>query len=1772
MKSLAGVRHAMVRWLDAGRSSLVVVLGLALAVPSINALSFDGLPLDNPPEAIALALLLPFAFSAFMRQALPDFLQRRNPKGRRLLLTLGVVVIVVKLILLAAGSDRGFVGCYSSPASNLSPRPPRCEASYGNWLRRHGSATRVDPHIDFGPSGTQASELVTAYPTYVYRGGLAASNWNVSFPNDLRFNHYDKIGLARHERLPLKVEWRGKAEVPGDGLVRIRYVGVGILRIGQTRLRLARSTKPRTVALRARAGNQSLRADFRFADRAPLAAKSAAQPYGELRLLDAEDRPLAASSQPTAVRLVAGAVDIAMAFAFLVLLVVLITALGPSAWSLGAIAALAGLAAWALPSGFETYPAGAQDYVFMALAALLAPALVWRPPRRPILWAYAALLILNAVRLLADVPDLHAVLYRTSGTDFLTYESFARDVVLGHSLQGGEGVFFYQPGSRYLLGPLHLLLGDGDVLITVWWMVALGLVFAALISWHRRRWTSTQGLGLLALAGALLLGLVNSSTVLSLAAQGASEVAIWVLFPLAIAAPQLRPSRAGPWIGSAAAASLTWVVRADQAFGVLTILAATGAALGRARRKLLVGAAAAAAGVALLPAFHNAVYGHRLVPATTGSTAATDVSPLELTHIFSDASVADRLEAHVRHLLYVPHGAFLSWGHLRWLLWGLMALWVAAIVKAVLLRRSRPLSAPGWVLLFLPIAYLAPYLFYIINNVYPRHILLGYLAMGVSGLGALAELSAKEVVLPRLRRLGAAASEAVGRWVDVGRSKHLVVPTLGLAALAFLVRLPFLLGDYTSAITPDSPFYIQIAAQLPGTIDTEAIRTLGYPLFIWPLSVLPGSTGDAVVVVQHLLGIVLVAGVFLAADRYFGRLPAIFAALMTALAPPILLTEHYVQPDLLFALVVLAGAVALIETALPERQSLGMLILVGVLFGLAAHVKPTGQALIVVPPLVLGFATRSWWKTLRGSGAIAGAMVAVVLPWVVYNAVRYDQLEMSGLGGQALWLRVFDQDKRPIPTDSADGRLAKRFYEDYLADPPPNYYQDPQALAVTESYSYVYNSLQSSRSKSEALDTQGNLATQAIRAYPFGYLKGTIRNVQQYVRYNTGPHGFSEAEGFDRQHIAPAPRLVQKLATGAWGIAGLLGTMLFLALLAAPLLIFTGARRSRIAAVALLATWAAVAVSGSLTNSVQPRFAVQIGPLQWILAAAAAVLVVSVARRWRLPWSGYATAGAISLAPLWSVQIVSHLILGRLLMGVIALAFAVDVIQGKRMPKQIPRLLMLFIAALVVLEAWTLINATAWGCLQCNGDFGGFSDLAFAAVLLLCVFVTFPRSRTPAVIAMVCAAVPAILLAGVGEFGSSAPAIAGGRLGGIYGNPNDLALALTPAIPALVAFRREGSRRERLAILGICALLCVPLLLTFSRMGLISVAAGVILVLTLQSPPARRTRTVGLLVLAFIGTAAIAYPVVQHVRRSHYVDPSSLTQSIDRSGWDGTAQGPIPRSPARMANDRSVKELRAQGDVAGTGLNHPFGSASPQATYTLTFSARETGPRHQLLRFRLQENYSPDGSKIRQAKITDAWTTHSVTWKPSALSHDPRLYVWQPNVPADFSIRDVTVTRTAAGLPEDRQVISPRLLGPPSADELSRRAGADESAYSESRRKAADLALSAFSDHPVRGIGWAQFTSLADRRLPFGPFPTHNEYLRFAAELGTIGFLLLLGLGAVIIAALRRNPASPLRDAVAGMLLAGAISLLFINGLVFPAAAFWLVVASCLAVSGARTE
>jgi hypothetical protein len=633
--------------------------------------------------------------------------------------------MILKLLLLGFGSDRGFTGCYSS---TWKPPPERCEGSYSNPFHRHGGATRVDDSIDFGPTTATASRLVTTYSTLVYEKGIAETNWNLSFANDLRFNDVPVEGFSLHQQMPFGVEWRGTADVPSGGTVRIEYAGGGNVRIGARTVRLPVSNQPQTVVTQVPEGSQDLWVEFRTGRYAP---------FAEIRILDGSGQPLAAAHPSLLERLSAALVwGVLAALLAVMAMLVLLALRADLAILAGATVAAIGCALISGPSDFGG---------FQYLAALLVPLLVWRRAQRPLLLAYGAVVAISAASVLNAVPDLHAVLYRASGTDFLTYESLARDVALRQFIDGGESVFFYQPGSRYVLAFGHLLFGDGDGLVTLWTLVALSMSFLALIVWNVQRVNSRAALGGIALAGFLLVAVLYSPAVVSLVAMAASEVPSWILLPLAIAAPQLRPRPPWAWIASAAAAALMWLMRNNQALAVLTILAATAAALGIRQRRLLVAAGVVVITIALLPAIHNLVFGQRLVFTTTSIGHVQQIDLLDLPQAFSSSPVGEEIRGHLGAIFYAPPTPGLTQTSLGVLLWGLLAIWVGATAAVLVRLRRHGWSLTGCLLLLVPIAYLAPHLIYQVEVYFPRHIIAGYLSMGAVGIGVFAELGRRQV-------------------------------------------------------------------------------------------------------------------------------------------------------------------------------------------------------------------------------------------------------------------------------------------------------------------------------------------------------------------------------------------------------------------------------------------------------------------------------------------------------------------------------------------------------------------------------------------------------------------------------------------------------------------------------------------------------------------------------------------------------------------------------------------------------------------------------------------------------------------------------------------------------------------------------------------------------------------------------------------------------------------------------------------------------------------
>jgi O-antigen ligase len=546
---------------------------------------------------------------------------------------------------------------------------------------------------------------------------------------------------------------------------------------------------------------------------------------------------------------------------------------------------------------------------------------------------------------------------------------------------------------------------------------------------------------------------------------------------------------------------------------------------------------------------------------------------------------------------------------------------------------------------------------------------------------------------------------------------------------------------------------------------------------------------------------------------------------------------------------------------------------------------------------------------------------------------------------------------------------------------------------------------------------------------------------------------------------------------------------------------------------------------------------------------------------------------ALALGPIWPVVLgfAGRLTVGRLLLALCIVTLVGDVLRrGWGLTGRAVRPLV-FVACLAGLVGWAVLSAATWGCF-CAGSVGGLAETAMVASLAAIVALREPaRSERllwaagfgiglGAAIAAAGISVPRSALEG--EAGGS------GRLEGVYGNPNALGYAVAFVVPLIVVriVRAQGRGRALWAILGLAA--AGVLLLTFSRGGLIAAAAGGFTAALLSAPPrGRRFVLGGALLLVAIGAGS--YPYLAEARRdvevenrlSVFASARADLQARDRSGWDGTAQGPIPGKHAQLRNVGAALRVRAV--RAGQGVSYEWGQATPVRTYELHAGARADSSTP--LSVALGDNLEGNGPVRKTILLGGGWQRVALRWRPLANSPAARAYFWTESKPVTFDLRDIEIVSRGPTSEATMIPIDTRLLGS-EWEQLRAEIGDPEADYLSSRAEAARLSLRAVVDHPLLGLGWEEFPAYSESRSEFGRLSTHNEYLRFASELGIVGVLLLLIAGSIVVVGLVSEP-SPLRAELAGVLTAGAVGLMFINGLAVAAASIPLAVAAGLATA-----
>jgi hypothetical protein len=684
---------------------------LLLFLPSANYQVFRGIPWNTAAQVAAIGVALPFLLSRRMKRAYRALTEKRGLLGRRTAWIACCAGIVGKLVLCGFGGYEGFIGDYRSPAAH--PASGAWEKSYTNPLFRFG-ATRIDRTLDFG-----------------------RTNWNLALFNSLRFNFYASVkGNVSRDDLPIAALWTGVIEAGTDRRLIVSYVGEGQIELGKLRWILPREyARVREVVIPVPAGEHRIRIGYVFDDGYRTGDPRSPGPYATLRCSwmgeGGRQEALRARRPSLAWRGTAACVD-------LLVLLLLAGALRVHAlvlrreWRLLALVAVLGPVVYWFPfhdAGFS------RDLGFVLAAAAILLAFPRSISWRHTLLAYVAVASLTFCRRGLDPGHFQTVIYRTAGNDFLSYESFARSILDTGSLEAEERIFSNQPLSRYVNFVLHILFGDGDFLIAAVYLIALNTGILALYLRFRAKESRAGGRSVQIAAAILLLALAASDPVVVLVREAASEAISWASlmfwFPLLFDSTRTRD-----WVVGAALVGLSVGARANQ---LPALLAAFGAFALRALPKrpvAVAGACAAALGVALLPAWHNWHYGHRLVLFTYTYALNMVVAPSALLRLGSDTLVRAALLEQMKGLFYLSSGTqFGDSIALTFVFHGLQVLWLGCVVAAW--ARPRSVSLESRLLLLLPLLYMAPHVFFYVTIYYPRHIISPHLVMGVVTIYAL---------------------------------------------------------------------------------------------------------------------------------------------------------------------------------------------------------------------------------------------------------------------------------------------------------------------------------------------------------------------------------------------------------------------------------------------------------------------------------------------------------------------------------------------------------------------------------------------------------------------------------------------------------------------------------------------------------------------------------------------------------------------------------------------------------------------------------------------------------------------------------------------------------------------------------------------------------------------------------------------------------------------------------------------------------------------------
>ncbi len=336
------------------------------------------------------------------------------------------------------------------------------------------------------------------------------------------------------------------------------------------------------------------------------------------------------------------------------------------------------------------------------------------------IYNYLSFILIISISSVKNLNLNSNVLYSLGGSDPLKYESWAQQIVYFSSLQGGEDIYLYQPGYRYLLSLFHLIFGDSHLPIVIFFrFILVYLLFSIFLKLFEKHNEQIYFLGFNFLLTYIFLSTYSSKLNLF---SSLSEWPTWILGLAFINIFFEKNFNLKNLCGMYFLLGACFFIRENQFPGIIYLILLI--FLLANDKKIFFKPLAIFASFLLLPFLHNFIYGGEFV--LEKNIFRSDVfylSPIDLLLNFS--SVYEKFLFQINYLIANP----LNDG-VRIMSGKIFPFAVSLIIFQFLFnffKRNKNLS--NFLFFIIPFAFLGPHLFYQVHTYFPRHIIQGYLFM-----------------------------------------------------------------------------------------------------------------------------------------------------------------------------------------------------------------------------------------------------------------------------------------------------------------------------------------------------------------------------------------------------------------------------------------------------------------------------------------------------------------------------------------------------------------------------------------------------------------------------------------------------------------------------------------------------------------------------------------------------------------------------------------------------------------------------------------------------------------------------------------------------------------------------------------------------------------------------------------------------------------------------------------------------------------------------------